>query len=433
MRSTPKNAMLSVLTEGMELAEEIPISQARTCYLIDGHALVQALGEPPNCQTFDEYGKVYTKSVFRHFSETTSRIDVVFDRYQTTSIKSGTREKRAGKIKPIRKVINRGDLRFPKQWNSFIASTENKEDLANFLSQKLVEHGKAGQEVVVGGIEEGALSSVRGQVVNLKANHEEADTRLILHALEAISCGYERIVVQCRDTDVLLLLLFFLGDQSADVWMKSGTSKSTKLYHINAIAQTFPRNVISNILGFHSLTGCDTVSSFAGNGKKTCWQVYVQHPELLHGVGRDGAIADIEQFVCRVYKTPSFTKGCDTARLEVFQKGKKALEMLPPTTDALELHLKRANFQTKVWLQADKTEMELPTPASTGAWKENDDGQLQVVWIRKPSVPQSCQALISCGCKTQCRTSACGCNGSKQGCMPVCACYENGCLNPHSI
>uniref|UniRef100_A0A8C4R4J8 Uncharacterized protein n=2 Tax=Eptatretus burgeri TaxID=7764 RepID=A0A8C4R4J8_EPTBU len=78
--------------------------------------------------------------------------------------------------------------------------------------------------------------------------------------------------------------------------------------------------------------------------------------------------------------------------------------MLPPTTAALDLHLKRANFQTKVWLQADKTEMELPTPASTGAWKENDDGQLQVVWIRKPSVPQSCQALISCGCKTQLRS-----------------------------
>jgi len=43
------------------------------------------------------------------------------------------------------------------------------------------------------------------------------------------------------------------------------------------------------------------------------------HPHLVQGIGRDGDLAPIEQFVCHVY-------------------GKLSLEMLPPTRDALELH-----------------------------------------------------------------------------------------------
>ena len=36
------------------------------------------------------------------------------------------------------------------------------------------------------------------------------------------------------------------------------------------ISPKLPDTVIEKILGFHSLTGCDT-SSFTGFGKKSCW------------------------------------------------------------------------------------------------------------------------------------------------------------------
>lgn len=374
--------------------------------------------------------KTYANSVIGNFSSNVSRVDVVFDRYLALSIKSGTREKRAGKTKPIRKVVNRGDLGLPKVWKNFLSLNENKEDMANFLSDQLVAYGNAEKEIVVGGGERGSFSSARGQLRTLEGNHEEADTRLILHALEAIRCGYDRIVVQCRDTDVLLLLLYFLGDQP-DIWIKSGTGKDTKFYPVHDIAKQLSPTAIQNILGFHSISGCDTVSSFGGLGKKTCWKVYLQYPELLHGVGRDGTSTDAEQFVCRVYKAPDVFKGCNIARLELFQRGKKALDMLPPTSDALELHIKRANFQAKVWMQADTAMMDLADPTSTGAWKEVN-GELEKVWTRKPSVPQSCRALVSCGCKTKCRTAACQCHSSKQGYMPSCSCEAHDCLNMYN-
>ena len=31
---------------------------------------------------------------------------------------------------------------------------------------------------------------------------------------------------------------------------------------------------------FHALTGCDTVSAFAGRGKKTAWQTWKAFPEV---------------------------------------------------------------------------------------------------------------------------------------------------------
>ena len=43
-------------------------------------------------------------------------------------------------------------------------------------------------------------------VNNLSYTHEEADTRIILHAHEAATCFY---VVVARDTDVFVLLIEF--------------------------------------------------------------------------------------------------------------------------------------------------------------------------------------------------------------------------------
>ena len=68
-----------------------------------------------------------------------------------------------------------------------------------------------------------------------------------------------------------------------------------------------------------------------------------------NGVGRDGAIAEVEQFVCHLYWASDVTGGCDEARRPLFE-----LQSLPPTTDALELYISRANYQAKLWLQADR-------------------------------------------------------------------------------
>lgn len=44
-------------------------------------------------------------------------------------------------------------------------------------------------------------------VPELRSNQEEADSRIIMHAVEAARRGAETIVVSSPDTDVLVLLL----------------------------------------------------------------------------------------------------------------------------------------------------------------------------------------------------------------------------------
>ena len=88
------------------------------------------------------------------------------------------------------------------------------------------------------------------------------------------------------------------------------------------------------------------------------------------------------------------TGGCDETRRAFFELG-KSLESLPPTTHALELGMSRANYQAKVWLQADRCHMSLGSPADSGGLEETT-GVLKTVWTRKPSVPESCLELVKC-------------------------------------
>ena len=134
-------------------------------------------------------------------------------------------------------------------------------------------------------------------------------------------------------------------------WSVEQQSRQNKCYPGHQINQQLPQPIVDNILGFHAISGCDTTSSFSGYGKKSCWRVYENYPDLLHSVGRDGSLHLVEEFVCRLYNAPDPHGGIDKACHDMFVKGKKALEMLPPTKDALELHCSRSNYQAKIWLQ----------------------------------------------------------------------------------
>ena len=136
---------------------------------------------------------------------------------------------------------------------------------ANFQSTRCI-------LVIEGGLgdHQSAKSSVRGDLPDLKANHEESETHLILHTCDAVTKNYNRVLVECKDTDVLLLLLHFLGDKDGiQVWIISSTKQLGKCYHDHLPAQQQPQVIKDNMLRFHSLCGCDSTSLFSGSGKKS--------------------------------------------------------------------------------------------------------------------------------------------------------------------
>ena len=112
----------------------------------------------------------------------------------------------------------------------------------------------------------------------------------------------------------------------------------------------------------------------------------------------------------------------NNAHVRLFPKITKP-EVLPPTTDAFELHLKRAHYQVLIWKQADCLEPHLPSPDKMGWVTVSEDGsKLVPLLMTKEPIPKACKEIISCSCKSSCTTLRCGCKKAKLFCSGVCGC-----------
>ncbi len=88
-------------------------------------------------------------------------------------------------------------------------------------------------------------SSVNIDIEDLNANHEEADTRVILHALHTTA---DNIVVHARNTDILVLLIAHSNRFGCDkVWLKTGTSTNRKYIPVKDVANKYTNKFCSPI------------------------------------------------------------------------------------------------------------------------------------------------------------------------------------------
>ena len=84
------------------------------------------------------------------------------------------------------------------------------------------------------------------------------------------------------------------------------------------------------------------MSFIASHSKKTMWQVFKDHHELICGLG-DGdltqdKISSAEAFVDHAFNVPDHVHTTNEARFMLFSLVRKS-EALPPASDALKLHI----------------------------------------------------------------------------------------------
>ena len=99
-------------------------------------------------------------------------------------------------------------------------------------------------------------------------------------------------------------------------------------------------------------------------------------------------LAEIEQFICALYKTPKKYTEVNGARLYLFRnkltKNKTIdLAMLPPCKSVLHLHLKRATFIAHMWKSSHSVTVNLPDITEYGWYA---DGSVEWVEEVYPSV-----------------------------------------------
>ncbi len=164
-------------------------------------------------------------------------------------------------------------------WKYFLGVTENKRSLIKFLGQYLSENlhipADSAQSVYLAGCQtdhdtvQVLVTSGSHFYPELESNHEEADTRMILHVLHADKTFSQsgrkgRIVIQCKDTDVLVLgIYYFLQLNSTDeMWIKTGVVTSTtelrRYIPVHDICNSMPHTLCRIMPAAHTLSGCDT-------------------------------------------------------------------------------------------------------------------------------------------------------------------------------
>ena len=252
---------------------------------------------------------------------------------------------------------------------------ENKADLAHSLSDKLLAEAPVDKIVIAGG------------------GFEEED---------AVKCSRPNINI------------------------RAGTSKKPRYLPIHTICERLKKTIIPEveaILPFHAITGCNTVSYFAGHSKKTSWKTFTEHHMLLRNRGN----GNLDDLTMTSAKKSSSAKYIILLMLTAVMNHAQHCfldlchqKLFPLTSDAARLHIITVHFQAMIWKKAHLTNPTLPF-AETMGWSRLNDMLIPKLMSLAP-VPESCDKMVNCGCKSGCKTMKCVCQNVGVPCTAACKC-----------
>ena len=167
-------------------------------------------------------------------SACTTRIDAVWDRHSETSLKSQTRTKRLGSVKE-RRIRPSNNVPIPKgkEWQKFLKVSENKDELFKYLSSELVTATSTSNYFLLSTKGEVVISNKPVDLARIStSDHEEADSRMILHLFDAAIEGHTKAYLRTVDSDVVVLLLHHFENLNQlglrELWVGFGKGKSYK-------------------------------------------------------------------------------------------------------------------------------------------------------------------------------------------------------------
>ncbi len=123
----------SLLLSCLETADNQTIHPNQfDCKILDGVAVVHFL-KSNTAITFADYSdKIFILFILQQLQDV-NRIDIVWDRYFSKSIKGGARDKRGNGIR----IKVSAQAKIPKKWEEFLRDSSNKEELFSFLTNTL--------------------------------------------------------------------------------------------------------------------------------------------------------------------------------------------------------------------------------------------------------------------------------------------------------
>ena len=407
--------------------------------LIDGMALVNTVQKKDEnaMKTCKDFADAFLRKLGKE-SEGFSEVRLLFDRYLAGSLKEKTRETRtAGKEIKYRVSDTTNIANVPLK--QFLSHIDTKAELTTYLSDKALGHFKDKPDIRFVVVHDTvAESNYEEFSEDLKIHsHEEADTLLVLHALDVSNCGRKEdsLHIFSPDTDVFLLLVNRYSQLCPNTVFVTGRGLLRREIQLKNIYDSIGKDKADALLGFHAFTGADTSGRFAGKTKKTAFKIFMSSPQdvlrafqcLGKGItlSSEETVTALEKFVCSLYCPKS--SGIVTipqCRWYLFSQKHAEGEKLPPTRATLREHIHRAHFIRMIWVTADEPCPRLPAPTDYGWVLENE----RLVPVRSTGLPAplSILMLIKCNCKaSSCTGSKCSCIHARMKCTELCGCSDD--------
>ena len=173
MRTCNKADLLPCL-EGLASSSPHIQHPKATAKIIDGAPLVHFLQPKASSQNFDDYVEDTFIPYFVKEFNSLDRIDLVWDVYKESSLKHQARNNRG---EGIRKRVT-GSTKLPSDWRKFLRHDQNKDELFNFLAEKISATDFGEKQLVTTKGNKVLSTNVISTTESIDpCNHEEADTR----------------------------------------------------------------------------------------------------------------------------------------------------------------------------------------------------------------------------------------------------------------
>ena len=189
----------------------------------------------------------------------------------------------------------------------------------------------------------------------------------------------------------------------------------------------------------HALTGCDSVSSLYGIGKKSAMKVLEGDDCVaFETLSKIGSVARQFEDIARPYFSQlydskrQFVKyhgSLNKLRTAMSAKKEISLAKLPPCEDAFKFHMKRAAYQCKIWINADNANRVTDTLLESG-WEEHVTGLSPIYYESEMAADLLSKLYCSCSSKKPCSSEDCSCKINSLSCIELCACSDGeNCFN----
>ena len=140
--------------------------------------------------------------------------------------------------------------------------------------------------------------------------HEEADTKMFMHASYIANTCDSSIAIKSPDTDVFVIGIALESSiESSRLYFHTGRGGNVRTIHLHAIKQHLGDSVSNALIGLHCFTSCDSISAFYGKGKTKPFKLVLQNPRFcsaFHLLGESFTVSEemvtaLEAFVCSLY------------------------------------------------------------------------------------------------------------------------------------